>query len=171
MTFGDDIAGILDDHDRAVPKWAGLLGEIMEDLARLEFGLADMKLECLRLAEAGMWSAVPTESWEGRNGSDPVYLRLLFPAGTNGLHRYRVYIGSKPERIADARRKTANRQRWEKLDAEIRRLEWLLRSLEMSLQRDASRLARYGVPDDLVTGAAPDRPATVPKMEVERGAD
>lgn len=120
-----------------------------------------------------MWSAVPTESWEARNGGDRVYLRLLLPAGTNGQRRCRVYIGSKPEAIADARRKSANRIRWERLDKEIHDLEQKLRYVEMALKRQRSAVQFYQLPDlsgrqaDLGTPAAPARPALVPKM----GAD
>lgn len=168
MTFGDTIEGILDDQDRAVPKWAGLLSEIMEELARLECGLADMKLECLRLEEAGMWPAVPTESWEGRNGGDKVYLRLVFPRRTSPSGQRKVYIGRDPARIAHAHRKSANRQRWEKLEGGISRLERHLSVAKSTLGRVAEQLARYQLPD-LGTPAAPARPAPVPKVEAEHG--
>ena len=146
MTFGDKVAGILDDQEKAVPKWAALLAEIMEDLTRLECGLVEMKMECVFLESAGMWPAVPTEMWEPRNGSDPIYLRLYFPHGTLGV-RTKTYIGCKPENVADARRKSANRQRWEELDAEVSRLERTLSAVEMALNRQRLVVSMRPLPD------------------------
>lgn len=169
MTFGDKSRRKCDDHVAAGPNedeigaWGRLLGGIARDLERLELGLVEMAAECLRLEAAGMWPAVPSESWETRGGGDPVYLRLVFPKRTAGLNGRKVYVGAKPEKIADARRKTANRQRWEWLNREIRRLRWTLRWARNRLDRTAGELAGQELPEDLGTGAAPSPDSTVTK--------
>ena len=161
--IGDKIATILDDHSQAVPKWADILSKIMEDLRRLEAGLEDMKLDCVRLEAAGMWPAVPTEMWEERNGSEARYLRLYFPRGTLGV-REKTYIGCKPSAIADARRKMANRIRWEGLDGEICDLERVLRGVEAALDRQRMVVSMRPLPD-LGTTAGSGSGLSVPKEE------
>lgn len=144
--FGDRMAAIESDQRRVCPKWADLLMGLMEDLARLECGLVDMKIEALRLEAVGMWPAVPSESWEARNGGDAVYLRLVFPVRKGPGGQRKVYVGRDPAKVAAARRKTANRLRWEELDRAIAKLEMLLRSVEARLAVERSQLARYELP-------------------------
>ena len=130
--------------------WGKLIEDILVDLRRLETGLMSMRRERLRLEVAGMWPAVPTESWEPRTNSthgEARYLRLLFPAGTRGQKRYRVYVGSKQEAIAEARRKAVNRRRWEKLDEEIAGLERCLRNVEAALNRQRLVVSMRPLPD------------------------
>jgi hypothetical protein len=147
------------DQGGAVTKWADLLMGIMEDLARLESGLVAIKLEQARLEERGMYPAVPSESWESRNGGEARYLRMVFPMGSLENGGRKLYVGADPARIRAAQDKATRRLRWERLEVERGRLERMLRSLRLDLERDAQRAGGYVIPQalglDLGTGAAP----------------
>ena len=146
MNFGDANQRIGDDHQHEVQMdhWWEMLGDIAQDLERLEGDLADLQKECQRLEKAGMYPAVPTESWEGRNGGETKYLRMIFPKSTPGVRR-KEYIGCKRSAIAEARRLATNRQRWEELDRAKIQLERFLRIIRNELARIAERAAYYRV--------------------------
>ena len=65
-----------------------------------------------------MYPAVPTETWESR-GLDRRYMYMIFPCiegqyqGPDGQRK--LYIGNKPENIGLARRRAADRERYEQL--------------------------------------------------------
>ena len=136
------------DQGGAVTKWADLLMAIMEDLARLESGLLAIKLEQARLEAAGMYPAVPTESWEARNGGEARYLRMVFPMGALKKGR-KLYVGADPARIAAARNKAERRARWETLEWERGRLERALMAVWAGLDRVAERVSVYRIPKEL----------------------
>jgi len=73
------------------------------------------------IAQVGeMYPAIPTESWQERNGKGK-YLYMLFSANRYGGGysgpdgKRKLYIGNKPARIEAARRLAANRRRHEGL--------------------------------------------------------
>lgn len=127
-------------------EWAELLTEIMEQVARLEAGLVAMKFEMGRLEADGMYPAIPTgEVWEkGKR-----YLRLTFPCGTLLGGRRKLYVGCDPVKIQEARKKAANRRRWEELDDEIERLERYLWMTRGNLERVAGSAKRYKLPEGI----------------------
>ena len=136
------------DQGGAVTKWADLLMAIMEDLARLESGLLAIKLEQARLEAAGMYPAVPTESWEARNGGEARYLRMVFPMGALEEGR-KIYVGCDPLRIEEAQCMATRRVRWERLEVERGRLEQALGSLRWILEREAQRANMQPLPEEL----------------------
>lgn len=144
--IGDRGQPIGHDHDSEVQMdpWWELLGDIAQDLERLEGELLELRQECQRLEKAGMYPAVPTESWERRDGGKSKYLRMVFPQGTPGVRR-KEYVGCKPEAIAEARRLAANRQRWEELDRAGIKLERFLAMMRSDLHRIAGRVGNYGI--------------------------
>lgn len=88
------------------------------DLAQAH--LDDIEAAMATLREAGMYPSVPTESWESRNGSDPIYLIMVFPKAPHPDYlsptgKRKVYIGKKADKIANAQRLAYNRSAWETL--------------------------------------------------------
>lgn len=146
--IGDSEQRIRHDHDfeAQMEPWSELLGDIAQELERLEGNLIDLQQECQQLEQAGMYPAIPTESWEKREGGKSKYLRMVFPHRTPGMRR-KVYIGCKPDAIAEARRLAANRQRWEELDRAKTTLERFLSTMRGELGRIAGRAAQYQVLD------------------------
>jgi hypothetical protein len=142
--------------------WWELLGDISQDLERLEGELANRRMESQALEKAGMYPAIPTESWQPRNGKGN-YLRMVFPRGTPGVQR-KEYVGNKPEAITEARRLAANRRRWEELERASTQVEAFLGGIRYELGTIAGRLARYQVPD-LGTPAGLVSAGDVPKIE------
>jgi hypothetical protein len=113
---------------QALEKIHGQIIAVVEYMAEI-----DAALEVLD--EAGMYPAVPSrEAWEPRGDSPPVYVNLYWRqkkrgggfAGPEGKRK--LYIGCKPERIAEARRLAENRRRWEALMETRDQLEEWLRS-------------------------------------------
>ncbi len=153
--------------------WWEILGDISQDLERLEMELAEMREQRERLEEAGMYPGIPTESWQSRNGSETEYLRLIFPRGTPDIPagsggRKRLYIGCDPAKIEEARRMVANREQWEGVDREVAKLEHFLDMRKARLEGVAWDLARYQVPDLGTEGAQQPAPG-VPKEEAADG--
>jgi len=73
------------------------------------------------IAQIGeMYPAIPTESWQERNGKGQ-YLYMLFSANRYGGGysgpdgKRKIYIGNKPKRIEAARRLARNRRSYEEL--------------------------------------------------------
>jgi hypothetical protein len=144
MDFGDTGQGDqVQNPSRSAPKseFEELLGDISQDLKRLEGDLADLRMESQALEKAGMYPRVATESWQPRNGKGS-YLEMIFPRSTPRMRR-KLYIGNKPAAIAEARRMNANRRRWEALEQAIIQLERFLRMIRCEVSRLADRVARY----------------------------
>lgn len=133
------------EYEAACNVWGEILGDILQDLERLEGELAAMRLECQALEKAGMYPGIPSESWQSRNGKGN-YLRMVFPRKTVGMPR-KLYVGNKPEAVAEARQLAARRHRWEQLEKGMTRVEGFLRGIRVDLSRLADWLARYQVPD------------------------
>lgn len=104
---------------------------IREELQRAGAHLSIMQEELERLERVGMFDAIPTESWQARNGGDKKYLYLLFPQEHDGTFRSptgkkKVYVGCKTQKIADARVQVARRRRYDDLHAIASRLaDWI----------------------------------------------
>jgi hypothetical protein len=69
------------------------------------------------LEQMPMYPAIPTEQWQKRNGKGD-YLYLIFKQDRNGQFlgpngKRKVYVGNKPERIAEARELVSNRREYE----------------------------------------------------------
>jgi len=86
------------------------------------------------IAQVGeMYPAIPTESWQDRNGKGK-YLYMLFSVDCSGSGysgpggKRKVYIGNKPDCIKKARQLAENRRRYEKLQRARRELvNWITR--------------------------------------------
>lgn len=92
---------------------------IREQLGEAARYLARLRLEMERLEKMGMYPAVPREQWQTRKGRG-YYLHMLFRSDGNGSYQGPggcriLYVGSDPSRIEEARRRVANRKRWEQL--------------------------------------------------------
>lgn len=118
MDFGDtrlgdrvQLQGDLgpNEFEEEMDPWWELLGDIAQDIERLEGELADMRLESQVLEKAGMYPGIPSESWQSRNGKGS-YLRMIFPRRTPGMPR-KLYVGCKEEAVAEARQLAARRRR------------------------------------------------------------
>lgn len=141
--LGDRVAiqeelGPKNEYEAACDVWGGIMGDILQDLERLEGELLDMREESQKLEKAGMYPAVPSESWQPRNGKGS-YLRMVFPRGTPGMPR-KLYIGNKPEAVAEARQLKARRVRWEELNEAIRNIESFLKRIRWELAGIAQRV-------------------------------
>lgn len=73
-----------------------------------------------------MYPAIPTESWQDRNGTGK-YLYMLFSGNRHGGYsgpggKRKLYVGNKPDRITEARRLAANRRRYDELQRARRNL-------------------------------------------------
>jgi hypothetical protein len=145
--FGDRVQGDRVPYGAdAGPKWLELLRQIRDEMVRLESALAGMRLQMERLEEAGMYPAVPSESWESRSNSthgEARYLRLVFPSRAPGPRK--VYVGCDPAKITEARKRASNRRAWEWLDREATRLDRFLRMQRAGLERVAREVSRYEV--------------------------
>lgn len=97
-----------------------LVSQIEERLRTTTDWLAEINAELTHLKEQGVYDAIPSMSWEARNGGRKKYLRLVFP--TEHGRRRREYIGSHPEKIEAAKETIARTKRATKLEAERRRI-------------------------------------------------
>lgn len=178
MTFGDTQRGDrVELEAQAGPilqDWADILTGIMEQVARLERALSAIQRDMAELEVAGMYAAVPTESWESRSNTDhgeARYLRMLFPNGVLPGGRRKLYVGCDPAKIRKARKLAGNRRRWEALEAERQRLERFLRMVRSSVGGVAGQVSGYRIPDELRlelgTPAAPGGAPSVPKVAGE----
>lgn len=142
------------DNIRAVYDDSRTVQQVHDILAQLEAARAHraaIRQMIDRVAQEGMYDAVPTESWQDRGG-DGRYLyhyfrwdsrreRYLGPEG-----KKKVYVGSDPERIADARRLATNRRTHDRLVAAEQKLaNWLVwRERELAnLAREAGRYPTF----------------------------
>jgi len=131
-----------DGHRRAaiVPN---VLQELANHFTALAALRAEWQAEIASLEAAGMYEAIPAESWETRNGGGR-YLRLVFPQHDG--QRRKLYIGAYPSAIAEARAKVERRKRWEELTRNLARLDHAQGVAERELATTALglRLARRG---------------------------
>ena len=104
------------------PNPATLTDTILTNLAAAEQHRAQVQAAMRRLRDAGMYPSVPTEQWQDRDGRGS-YLYMCFPynseryRGPNGKRK--VYIGCRPERVREARRKAWNRREYELLASHL----------------------------------------------------
>jgi hypothetical protein len=131
--FGDTIAGdlvaaalpsvpndlVTKDGCRRAPIVPNVLQELADDFTALAALRAAWQEERASLEAAGMYDEVPAESWETRNGGGR-YLRLVFPQHEGA--RRKVYVGSYPSAIAEARGRVERRKRYEELSRNLARL-------------------------------------------------
>jgi len=137
-----------------------VLQEIADHFTALAALRAEWQAEIASLEAAGMYEAIPAESWETRNGGGR-YLRLVFPTDRKTGQRRKLYVGAYPSAIAEARAKVERRKRWEELTRNLARLAHALSMAERELTATEMglRLARR----ELVTNAPTRSPAFDPK--------
>lgn len=120
---------------------ADTLHRIDKQLAAARGKLADIKERMNELAEAGMYPAVPSESWEEKSNTDNLYLYMRFPKNYNGSGhmgpggRRRLYIGRDREKVYTARMKAARRKRWEQLKQKRDHLQRWINDRQTTLRR------------------------------------
>jgi hypothetical protein len=90
------------------------------------------------LEQAGMYPAIPTEQWQDRDGKGK-YLYMLFRQDGYGVYtgpdgKRKLYVGADPEKIAEARRLTANRRRWEDLKAAAGKIDRWLKARQCDIE-------------------------------------
>jgi hypothetical protein len=121
------------------------LQTVCDELAKAKAHLAEIRSTMEALEQAGMYPAVPSEQWQGRNGGPKRYLYMLFGtnrhtgryAGPDGKRK--LYIGCKATNIAEARRLAENRRRWEELERAAKVLEGWISTMESKVQSLAWR--------------------------------
>ncbi len=92
-----------------------LFHTIHNSLDAAEQNLYAIQDEMERLERHGMYPPVPTEQWQARNGGEKTYLYMLFTLDwATGEYsgpdsKRRIYVGSKPARIQQARRRNGHR--------------------------------------------------------------
>jgi len=125
------------------PIVPNVLQEIADHFTALDRLRAEWQAELADLEAAGMYEAIPAESWETRNGGGK-YLRLVFPTDRQTGQRRKLYIGAYPSAIAEARAKVERRKRWEELTRNLARLDHAQGVAERELATTALglRLAR-----------------------------
>lgn len=107
-------------------------------------------LEARKILEvAGMYPAVPHFQWQRREElGEAKYLYLMFRQNQDGSYqgpdgRRKVYIGADPAKIEEAKRRTRNRENWERLvQEEVKLRRWITYTetqLEI-LKRDANKI-------------------------------
>jgi hypothetical protein len=95
--------------------------------------LVEIEAETTNLTAAGVFDAIPSESWESRNGGENCYLRLVFP--TERGRRRRLYVGVDPRKIEAARAKIERTKRLIELDTERQRITRYTRRAKGKLQQ------------------------------------
>jgi hypothetical protein len=148
-----------------------VLGEIVDHLAALQAIRAGWLAELVALENQGIDEAIPSESWETRNGGETKYLRLVFPTDPKTRQRRKVYVGADPAAIEAARERVERRKRWGTLSADLRHLDKVLAwaggevaNLERELRRWRNTWGQRDLP--AVAQLAP----TLPSSLWERGA-
>ena len=146
-----------------------VIRSILEDIRTIERAaqlganrLAVIGRTMREIEQAGMYAGQPTEQWQDRNGKGR-YLYMLFRTksyysrahgqyeGPDGKRK--LYIGNKPEAIAEARRLAQNRERWNTLDREHGRIKDRLGRVKVTLGIMAIELQSYfGAGDMEVAG-------------------
>jgi hypothetical protein len=126
------------------------IAEIL-DRIRVAVSTIDADIACrlesqASIADAGMYPSVPSEQWQDRNGAGR-YLYMLFRQDGNGGYlgpdgQRKLYIGTKPAAVADARRLATNRSQWEALEHELRYLRVQRNRIESNLRAIVNQLQR-----------------------------
>jgi len=131
------------DGCRRAPIVPNVLQELADHFTALAALRAEWQAEIAQLEAAGMFDEVPAESWEKRNGGGR-YLRLIFPQHDG--QRRKVYVGSYPSAIAEARAKVERRKRYEELSRNLARLAHAqgVAERELATTELGLRLARRG---------------------------
>ena len=138
---------------------------------RAELTAAQQHLDILRITmskieQAGMYPAISTEQWQRRNRSRTKYLYMLFRRRPSGGYqgpggKRKVYVGAKPDRIAEARRLAENRQRWEELDSTVSLLKkwltWQTHAIN-SLADESKHWPRVDLGPEIAGAARPQSP-------------
>lgn len=125
---------------------------IEDKLAEARAVLRQMEIMAQTLENADRYDHPPSNSrYETRNGSGERYLTLYWPKQRNGPHlgpagKRKQYIGSNPERIAEAGTMIENGRRYDKLCREITWLERHITSVERSLAQMIFSLDSYTYP-------------------------
>lgn len=116
-----------------------LLQETETVFCRARNRLAVTERQIAALGADERYPAVPRESWQDRGG-DSRYLYMLFQESGEGYGgpggRRKLYVGNKPEKIAEARQMAANSWRYRTL---LRRRS----SLRRWLKKQAIRLRHW----------------------------
>lgn len=156
------------------PPIEDLLTKIGQQVRAAEEYLAVIRAEMSEVEAAGMYPAVPSERWK-----DEKYLYMVFTgldADKLSLDaKGRIYIGSDPAKVAEARRLAANRQQWERLDRQRKDLEswlWVKENEIGRLAKEAGGWQRLIKAEQLVLSnveglgleIAPASAAPVPKL-------
>ena len=110
-----------------------LLNEIRGQIITLDQRIAAIDQEMEALVKQGVFDQIPSMSWESRNGSKKMYLRLVFP--TRGGKRRKEYVGCDPVKIAAAQAKIERSKQENRLQIERRQLQQHLRRARGSLIR------------------------------------
>ena len=121
-----------------------IMGELRAARAHYRLMLAEMD----RLEQAGMYPAIPSENWQTRNGSGQ-YLYMVFQRdrktgqyqGPNGSRK--VYVGKDPAKIEQARQMARNRQEWERLEQDARRLRLWVNEFVADMSYRANKAENY----------------------------
>jgi hypothetical protein len=138
------------------------LDQIRERIARARRHYRAIVAAMQAIEDAGMWPAVPGESWETRRQNpDWQYLRLRWHQDADGRWdgphgRRTTYIGSDPDRVALAQAWIRNRRRWERLERERHRLWTWLNLQAAELRQIAARADSYPGAD--LRKLQPERP-------------
>ena len=115
---------------------------IADHLAALQTIRAAWLAEMATLEDQGIDEAIPTESWETRNGGGK-YLRLVYPTDRQTGQRRKVYVGADPAAIETARARVDRRRRWETLSANLAQLDRVLAETERQLTSMERELRRW----------------------------
>ncbi len=117
---------------KVVAELTSELNGTLSNLAGLLARIGVVQAELDRLQQ-DMYEEVPTVLWEDREGKGR-YMRLQFALDRETGKRARVYVGADPQKIADAKRKIANRETWGQLRAERDRMQATAQRLERALR-------------------------------------
>jgi hypothetical protein len=128
-----------------LPQFADQVSETLRhEIEQALAHLKQIKARMTQLEKAGMYPGVPKEQWQDRNAlrndeepekeREKNYLYMIFrQASGRTVQTYegpegkrKVYVGSDPRKIAEARQMAANRVEWDQLNQAASALEsWL----------------------------------------------
>lgn len=127
--------------DRELGEMFRVIESALDEAGARLYGMGE---EMEHLEVEGMYCAVPSEQWQGRNGSSRKYLYMLFRysydvGGVGGFQgpdgKRKVYVGCKEERIREARGLAKNRVKWEGLQRDSQGLERWIERMRSDLMR------------------------------------
>jgi hypothetical protein len=105
------------------------------------------------LEAEGMYPAIPTESFQKRNGSDTNYLYMMFGRSRRtGLYegpegKRKLYVGCKPNAIETARQLVENRRLFDQLTAHRKQIYWKIERTDSDLANIHRTLDHYTLID------------------------